>query len=136
MRLTIYFDGQFWQGLIELSSGDNLYAQSHTFGKEPKDGEVFNFVEHELGKYLDCNNSQINTQDKAVKTYNPKRLQKLAHKQMTTHPVSTKAQQAMRLQQESVKKERESLTKEKRELIKEQKRFIKTEKKKQKHKGR
>lgn len=43
MKLTVYYDGQFWIGVIEVVIEGKLRAVRHLFGKEPKDSEVFAF---------------------------------------------------------------------------------------------
>lgn len=42
--LTVFFDGHFWVGVVELSSNDKLYATKGTFGTEPIDSEVLEYV--------------------------------------------------------------------------------------------
>lgn len=39
MKLTIYYNGQFWVGVIEVVKNGKLKASQHLFGKETKDSE-------------------------------------------------------------------------------------------------
>lgn len=53
MKLTIYYDGQFYVGIIEVTSGNTLKAYRHIFGSEPKDQEVLEFVNRDLLKHIE-----------------------------------------------------------------------------------
>ncbi|MEI4525619.1 YjdF family protein [Priestia megaterium] len=44
MSLTIYHDGQFWVGIIEVVEGGKLKAFRYVFGTEPKDTEILDFI--------------------------------------------------------------------------------------------
>ena len=48
MYLTVYFDGQFWIGLVECADADRLQVARHIFGAEPSDNEVLEFVLSDL----------------------------------------------------------------------------------------
>ncbi|CAI6252172.1 hypothetical protein NRS6120_07000 [Bacillus subtilis] len=48
MKLTIYYDGQFWVGVVEVVNNGKLRAFRHLFGKEPRDSEVLEFVHNQL----------------------------------------------------------------------------------------
>lgn len=48
MKLTIYYDGQFWVGVVEVVDNGKLRAFRHLFGKEPRDSEVLEFVHNQL----------------------------------------------------------------------------------------
>ena len=43
-KLTVFFDGPFWVGVFERTDGDKLSVCKATFGAEPKDYEVWEFV--------------------------------------------------------------------------------------------
>ena len=59
MKMTVYFDGNFWLGLIEYDDDGDYKVFRYFFGKEPKDDDVFNFINHKLNdlikKYFDEN---------------------------------------------------------------------------------
>ena len=43
-KLTVFFEGQFWVGVFERISGGRLSVCKVTFGAEPKDYEVWDFI--------------------------------------------------------------------------------------------
>ena len=47
-RLTVFFEEPFWRGVFERISEGKLSVCKVTFGTEPKDYEVYDFVLHEL----------------------------------------------------------------------------------------
>ena len=49
-RLTVFFEEPFWVGVFERSDGGRLSAAKVTFGAEPKDYEIYNFI---LNHYYD-----------------------------------------------------------------------------------
>lgn len=40
MILTVYYDGQFWVGVIEIQENGRLKAYHYVFGTEPSDTEL------------------------------------------------------------------------------------------------
>ncbi|MBO1305975.1 YjdF family protein [Enterococcus sp. 669A] len=135
MKLTIYFDGSFWCGLIELDETKNYQAIRYVFGPEPKDSEVFDFVCQTLPQLLQRQNVPTTAQAKPVKKVSPKRMQRLINREKRQPAVSTKAQQAMSEAREAAKTQRRTRTKaEKAQLAKEQ--FdLRQAKKRQKKRG-
>ncbi|MFT9820340.1 DUF2992 family protein [Lysinibacillus sp. NPDC056185] len=55
MKLTIFNDGQFYIGLIEHTSENKYKAYKYTFGNEPKDQEVLDFVNNNLLDFIKNN---------------------------------------------------------------------------------
>ena len=49
-RLTVYFEDPFWVGVFEKIDGNKLSVSKVTFGAEPKDYEVQEFVERHYFK--------------------------------------------------------------------------------------
>ena len=135
MRLVVYFDGQFWSALIERNDEHGIYASRHIFGSEPNEGEILNFVNNDLLKIIEkqtvCSEPDIIDTQKI----NPKRLAKIARKQMVQNPVSTKSQEAIQLALEAQKKEKQVIDKERQKELNEYKRILVSQKKKEKHKG-
>ncbi|YCA45719.1 YjdF family protein [Bacillus sp. JZ8] len=137
MKLTIYHDGQFWIGMIEIVSDGHLKAFCHVFGGEPKDSEVLTFIYHELSTLIhNSHQSGVHVKQNDLKRINPKRLQRRVAKEMRRTGVSTKAQEAVRQEYEERKKQRKHITKQHREEEKQQKYLLKKKKAKAKHKGR
>ena len=132
-KLTVYFEDPFWVGVFERIENGKLSVCKVTFGAEPKDYEVWEFV---LKNYDRLRFSP--SVDVAVKTEtaNPKRLQREARKQTALSGIGTKSQQALQLQREESKLERKTLSREQREAEKQRQFELKQQKRKEKHRGR
>lgn len=132
-KLTVYFEDPFWVGVFERIENGKLSVCKVTFGAEPKDYEVWEFV---LKNYYRLRFSP--SVDVAVKTEtaNPKRLQREARKQTALSGIGTKSQQALQLQREESKLERKTLSREQREAEKQRQFELKQQKRKEKHRGR
>ncbi|GAB1766943.1 DUF2992 family protein [Priestia aryabhattai] len=136
MSLTIYHDGQFWIGIIEVVEGGKLKAFRYVFGAEPKDTEILDFIHHKLLNLINQSiHSGLDVKIKSNKKVNPKRLQRQVAKEVNKIGISTKAQEAMKQEYEEKKKSRKKKSKQYREELKEQKYLMKKLKAKAKHKG-
>lgn len=131
---TVFFDEPFWVGVYERVNDGKLEASRIVFGSEPKDYEVYEFL-MENWKNLKFS-PQIEAEQVANRKINPKRVQRQVKNQLEQSGVGTKAQQALKLQQEAGKVERRHNSKEKREAEERRKFEIKQLKRKEKHKGR
>ncbi len=146
MFLTIYFDGQFWIGLIECvddahpdaarQGAARLRVTRHVFGSEPSDIEVLEFVQHQLLDVASRATVEVEIERKVKAVHNPKRAAREAAKIMHQPIVSTKAQQALQLQHEQNKQAHHKRSKVEREAEEERRREIKRAKAKQRHRGR
>ncbi len=133
IKLTVLFDGAFWIGVFERVIDNKLEVAKVTFGAEPKDIEIYNFI---LNKYQYLNFSNgISINQKTQKEVNPKRMQRFLKKQVDKS-LGTKSQQALKLQQEQHKIDRKSISKQKKEEFLKLKFEMKQKKRQQKHKGR
>ena len=130
--LTILFDDPFWIGLLESTEGDQMQVCKITFGAEPTEQEVLEFLNRNWShlKY----SKPIKAETKA-KPKNPKRMQREARKQTLATGIGTKSQQALKQQQEENKLERKTISKAMREAENNRKFEIKQAKRKEKHKG-
>ncbi|UKJ78569.1 YjdF family protein [Priestia megaterium] len=136
MSLTIYHDGQFWVGIIEVVEDGKLRAFRYVFGTEPKDTEILDFIYYKLLNIINqLVHSGIDVEGKSDKKINPKRLQRQVAKQINKVGVSTKAQEAMKQEYEEKKKSKKKRAKQYREELKDQKYLMKKQKAKAKHKG-
>ena len=134
VRLSVLFDDPFWIGVFERESGGKLTASKATFGAEPKDYEVKEFL---IRNYDRLKFSPPVDSVREVKEHvNPKRLQRDAKKQVEAVGIGTKSQQALKLQQEQGKLERKVRSREEREAEKELQFELKQQKRKEKHRGR
>lgn len=137
MTLTIYYDGQFWVGVIETQENGNLKAYRYVFGTEPSDAEVLEFVNYRLLAVITKSTQlEIKVKRSLNKRINPKRLQRQVAKEMKKKGISTQAQEAIKEEIESRKIERKKLKKQRDDAFKQKQWEIKKQKAKQKHKGR
>ena len=132
-RLTVFFEEPFWVGVFERISEGKLSVCKVTFGTEPKDYEVYDFI---LKNYYCLRFSPAVATDVKEAGRNPKRVQREVRKQMQNTGVGTKSQQALKLQQEQLKNERKIVNREQREAEKQRLFELKQKKRKEKHRGR
>ncbi|MGN0143715.1 MAG: YjdF family protein [Clostridium sp.] len=138
IKLTILFDNPFWIGVFEKNQGKEYEVCKVTFGAEPKDVEVYDFV---LKNYKRLRFKLIKIDEdeyksvKKVKKENPKRVQRMIRKEVQNKGIGTKAQNVLKAQHEENKIERKKKTKEERELEEKRLYEMKKNKRKEKHKG-
>lgn len=130
--LTVFFEDPFWVGVFERRIGKKLSVCKVTFGAEPKDCEVLEFV---LNHYYGLSFSPAITVESRQTADNPKRRQREARKQMEQSGISTKSQEALRLQREEMKTERRQISREEREEEEARRFELKQMKRKEKQKG-
>ena len=132
-KLTVFFEDPFWVGVFERIENGKLSVCKVTFGSEPKDYEVWEFV---LKYYYQLKFSP--SVDVVVKkeATNPKRVKREARKQSASSGIGTKSQQALQLQREENKLERKTISREQREAEKQRQFELKQQKRKEKHRGR
>ena len=131
-KLTVYFDDPFWIGVFEKIENEKLFVSKVTFGAEPKDAEIQEFI---LKCYCRLPFSPaVTTVVKDVKK-NPKRMQREAQKQMFNIGIGTKSQEALKLQHEQNKQERKVRLKEQKHAEKQRLFELKQQKRAEKHKG-
>lgn len=135
IKLTVFFNEPFWIGVFEVYEYEHYKVCKVTFGAEPKDEEVYEFI---LKKFYSINFSNaVKSDSKEIieKNKNPKRLQRKIRKETTTKGIGTKAQIALKEQYEERKIEHKRMVKDQSEEVKERKFQIKQRKKLEKHKG-
>ena len=115
-KLTIYFEEPFWVGVFEELDGDKLSVCKVTFGAEPTDAQIWEFI---LSNYRRLQFSAPIKAEQKQKADNPKRRQRNARKQMETSGIGTKSQQALQKQYEENKTERKQLSRDQRQKRKE-----------------
>jgi hypothetical protein len=104
-----------------------------TFGAEPKDYEIYDFV---LKNYYRLRFSSAVSTDVKEVGHNPKRVQREVRKQIQNTGIGTKSQQVLKLQQEQLKTERKTVSREQREAERQRQFELKQQKRKEKHRGR
>ena len=132
-RLTVFFEEPFWVGVFERVLEGKLSVCKVTFGAEPKDYEIYDFI---LKKYYQLRFSSAVATDVKETGRNPKRVQREVRKQIQNTGIGTKSQQALKLQQEQLKTERKIVSRKQRETEKQRQFELKQQKRKEKHRGR
>ncbi len=130
--LTIFFDDPFWVGVFERVDNGKLSVCKVTFGAEPKDYEVLDFVLHHYDGLVFSPAVETETRQKAD---NPKRRLRNARKQTEHSGIGTKSQQALQLQREEMKTERRQLSREQKDAEAQRRFEMKQAKKKEKRCG-
>lgn len=131
-KLTVYFESPFWVGVFERIENGKLSVCKVTFGSEPKDYEVWEYV---LKNYYQLKFSPAVDVVVKKEATNPKRVQREARKQTVAIGIGTKSQQALQMQREENKLERKSVSREQREAEKQRQFELKQLRKREKHKG-
>lgn len=130
--LTVFFEEPFWVGVYERQSGNRLEVCKITFGAEPKDYEIYDFLlrnDHRLRF------SPSVAQTAETRKLNPKRIQRAIKRQLQSQGVGTKAQQALKAQHEQQKVLHKSRSREEKERQRLERFEQKQLKKKEKHRG-
>ena len=131
-KLTVYFEEPFWVGVFERIEDGKLSVSKVTFGAEPKDYEVQEYIQKHYAslKFSPAVDAVV----KDIKR-NPKRMQREARRQMQETGIGTKSQQALKLQQEQNLQEFQLRSREKKEAEELRMFEMKQQKKREKHKG-
>ncbi len=132
-KLTVFFEEPFWVGVFECISEDILSVCKVTFGAEPTDYEVYDFI---LKNYDRLKFSPAVTPEIKKGSHNPKRIRREVRKQVQHIGIGTKSQQAIKLLQEQLKTNSKTLSREQREAEKQRQFELKRQKRKEKHRGR
>jgi len=133
-QLSVFFEEPFWIGIYERMEENRIEACKIIFGSEPKDYEVYRFL-NENWKNLKFS-PPVPGEDLDERRINPKRMQRDIARQLQNPGVGTKAQQALKALRENSKAERKKLSKLRKDEEKERQFEIRQQKKKEKHKGR
>ena len=131
-KLTVFFENPFWVGIFENFENNNLSVCKVSFGSEPKEYEIYNFI---LKKFYDLRFSNEMKSNFSKKIKNPKRRQREIKKELQSKKILKKSEEILKLQYKENKKERKIKTKQEKEAEKQRKFLLKQKKKKQKHKG-
>lgn len=133
VRLTVLFEPPFWIGLWEREWRGGYQVCKTTFGAEPKDYDIYDFTLKNYAKLRFQSSSPERGIVECCK--NPKRLQREIRKQIDHSGMGTKAQQALKLQQEESKAARQKHHRKKCEAEQERRFLIRQKKHKEKHRG-
>ena len=134
MNFTVTFDGQFYVGVCTKRTDGKFFACKITFGAEPKDGEVLEFVKT---KWYEMRFGSIESDEVKSERKNPKtRNREIRRVVASNRAIGTKAMQAVKKQVEDRKAERKDAARERRAAEADEKFRLRQEKKREKHKGR
>lgn len=131
--LHIFFEDPFWIGVFERQEDGRMSVCKVTFGSEPRDTQVYDFL---LREFYHLKFSPEVTAPARREIRNPKRAQRAVHRQMEHTGLGTKSQQALQLQREQEKAERKETSKARREVEARLKFERKQQKRREKHRGR
>lgn len=132
-RLTVYFNGVFWVGVYERVSDGRLEACKITFGAEPKDYEIYQYLLQNWSRLRFS--PPVSVEKKQDQKLNPKRMQRLIKKELESHGTGTKSQQALNLLREENKMLHKELSRSQKEEEKQIRFEQKQQKRRDKHRG-
>ena len=131
--ITVCFEEPFWIALYERIEAGRCTVCKITFGADPKDYEVYQFLlDH--WRHLPFS-PPVPVEQGERKRLNPKRVQREIKKQLQHTGIGTKAQQALKLQQEAGKQARKKRSRAEKEAEQERRFAQRQEKRKAKHRG-
>ncbi len=132
ITLTVFFEDPFWVGVFERIEDGKLSVCKVTFGAEPKDYEVWNYILLRCYELVFSPAIETTIRQSAD---NPKRRSRNARKQLENIGIGTKSQQALQRQREEMKTERRQISREKRDAEAQRRFEMKQAKKKEKRRG-
>ena len=130
--LTVFFEDPFWVGVFERIEDGKLSVCKVTFGAEPKDYEIWEYVLQHYYELVFSPAIEIETRQAAD---NPKRRSRNARKHLENTGIGTKSQQALERQRDEMKTERRQISREEREMEAQRRFEMKQTKKKEKRQG-
>jgi len=105
---TVYFEGPFWVGVLEIRQGDGVRAARHVFGAEPTDPQLYDFA---VGGGFDALGRAAaraasvpageRSGSRTGRPVSPKRAARQAARQAREPAVSTAAQRALQRAREA-----------------------------------
>ena len=131
-KLTVLFEEPFWIGLYERMDGGRYEVCKITFGAEPKDYEVYDFLLQNWSRLRFTPSIEAPTIEE--RRVNPKRMQRKVSCELSAG-IGTKAQQALKLQQAEGKQARQVRSRKQREAEAKRQFNLRQEKRKAKHSG-
>jgi hypothetical protein len=132
INLTVFFEAPFWVGVFERIDDGKLSACRVTFGAEPKDYDVWEFILQNYDRMVFSPAVETETKQTAD---NPKRRLRNVRKQTERRGIGTKSQQALQLQREELKTEHRQISREQRDAEAQHRFEMKQLKKKEKRRG-
>ncbi len=132
-RLTVFFEDPFWVGVAERWSEGRYEAAKVTFGAEPSDPQLYQWVLQEWNR-LRFRPAEAET-NLDLRRINPKRAQRTIRKEVRPQGMGTKAQELLKRQYEQEKADHAALRRQE-QLEETERRFqLRQARKKEKHRG-
>ena len=132
ISLTVFFEDPFWVGVFERIDDGKLSVCKVTFGAEPKDYDVWEFILQNYDRMVFS--PAVETEMRQIAD-NPKRRLRNVRKQTERRGIGTKSQQALQLQREELKTEHRQISREQRDAEAQRRFEMKQLKKKEKRRG-
>ena len=132
---TVLFQDPFWVGVAERWDGAGYRAAKVTFGAQPTDAEILQWVEKEWHR-LRFSPPQAERERAVPERRNPKRARREAARAVACGGTGTRAQQALSRQREQEGEARRARSREDRRAEAERKFLLRQEKKREKRRGR
>ncbi len=133
VSFRVLFEDPFWVGICERWEKGRLQVCKVTFGAEPRDAEIYAFI---LARWDTLRfGPAIKADAKPAAHKNPKRRQREIQKQLAPSGVGTKAQQALKAQQQQGKAARKQQSRAQKQQAAAHKLALHKAKQKQKHNG-
>lgn len=132
---TVYFEDPFWVGLYQRVENGALRVCKVTFGAQPRDQEVYQFLLENWHKLVFGPPVEAGARPLAASCKKPKRRQRAIARQQSAPGAGTRAQQAISAGRESAKRQRQAAGRRQKQAEAERRYRQHLEKKKEKHKG-
>ncbi|MDY3905920.1 MAG: YjdF family protein [Lawsonibacter sp.] len=132
--LTVLFQPPFWVGIAQRWTQEGYQAAKETFGPEPSDAQIYQWVLREWHKLRFSRAAAGEAPQASHK--NPKRVQREAREATKCLGAGTKAQETLSRQREQEGLLRQSLSRERRQEEAERKFRLHQQKKREKKRGR
>jgi len=132
ISLTVFFEDPFWVGVFERVDDEKLSVCKVTFGAEPKDYDVWEFVLRHYDELVFS--PAVETEMRQIAD-NPKRRLRNVRKQTERSGIGTKSQQALQMQREEMKEKHRQNSREQRDAEAQRRFDMKQMKKKEKRRG-
>jgi hypothetical protein len=136
MKLTVLFNGQFWEGIVECDREGCLKVARHLFGAEPRDIEVLEFVVNNTAlQLLEQITTTVETSPTDDRRVNPKRRARQAARETASQGISSHAQLALQQEFELRQQAAKRLSRAAEEAEQEEKYKLMRQKAKERHRG-
>ncbi|KNB53868.1 DUF2992 family protein [Streptomyces caatingaensis] len=136
---SVFFEGPFWVGVLEIAGPDGVRAARHVFGGEPTGAELAEFTRRDfdalLARALAAPAVPADACPPPARRAGAKRAARAAAREQAARPVTTGAQEALREAFEETAHLNRAAAKRQRAAEAEQRRALARAKAKARHRG-